>query len=100
MHVVRVVQIRILWIVQVLSILVAPERRSGVLRSRFGVLRSRTRFMRSRFESRSVAVSSVHLNVFLITCLLRLLRSGFAFWAPRSLKFNFMENELLHLSVG
>ena len=80
--------------------LVALKRRFGVLRSRFGVLRSRTRFMRSRFESRSVAVSSVHLNVFLITCLLRLLRSGFAFWAPRSLKFNFMENELLHLSVG
>ena len=81
-------------------ILVASERVLRVLRSRFGVLRSRTRFMRSRFESRSVAVSSVHLNVFLITCLLRLLRSGFAFWAPRSLKFNFMENELLHLSVG
>ena len=76
------------------------ERRSGVLRSRFGVLRSRTRFMRSRFESRSVVVSLVHLNVFLITRLLLLLRSGFAFWAPRSLKFNFMENELLHLSVG
>ena len=84
----------------VMDSLVGLEHVLRVLRSCFGVLRSRTRFMRSRFESRSVAVSSVHLNVFLITCLLRLLRSGFAFWAPRSLKFNFMENELLHLSVG
>jgi len=56
--------------------------------------------MHSRFESRSVVVSLVHLNVFLIARLLLLLRSGFAFWAPRSLKFNFMDNELLHLSVG
>ena len=80
--------------------LVASERVLPVLRSRFGVLRSRTRFTRSRFESRSVVVPLVHLNVLLITCLLRLLRSGFAFWAPRSLKFDFIQNELLHLSVG
>ena len=80
--------------------LVALKRRFGVLRSRFGVLRSRTRFRRSRFESRFGAVSWVRLNVFSTTCLSRLLRFGFTFWAPQSLEFNFMDNKLLHLSVG
>ena len=42
--------------------------------------------------------SWVRLNVLATTCLLPLLR--FAFCTPCSLKFSFMDNELLHLSVG